>query len=57
VLKRAMNTIIRFKPLIIVEVRNRNIKGFEEVIKNLGYSCEELTKSLSDKVFMCQNIA
>ena len=57
VLKGAVKTIKRFKPLIIVEVRNSNIKEFEQIMRSLGYSCEELIKTLSDKVFMCHSIA
>jgi len=57
VLKGVVETIKRFKPLIIVEVRNNNIKEFEQIMRSLGYSCEELIKTLSDKVFMCHSIA
>jgi FkbM family methyltransferase len=56
VLKGAVKTVKRFKPLIIVEVRNSNIKEFEQITRSLGYSCEKLIKTLSDKVFMCYSI-
>jgi FkbM family methyltransferase len=57
VLKGAVNTITRFKPFIVVEVRNRNINEFEQTMESLRYFCEELAKSAVDKVFACYSIA
>jgi len=53
ILKGAVNTITRFKPFIVIEVRNSNINEFEQTIELLGYSCEELVKSTIDRVFAC----
>jgi FkbM family methyltransferase len=53
VLKGAVNTIRRFKPFIVIEVRNRNINGFEQTMESLRYFCEELAKTIVDKVFVC----
>jgi hypothetical protein len=49
VLKGAGNTIRRFKPLIIVEVININIKEFEQITRSLGYSVRSLSKLLAIK--------
>ena len=53
VLKGAVNTIRRFKPFIVIEVRNRNINGFKQIMESLRYLCEELAKTTVDKVFAC----
>jgi FkbM family methyltransferase len=53
VLKGAVNTITRFKPFIVIEVRNSNINEFVRIIESLGYSCKELVKSAIDRVFTC----
>ena len=56
VLKGGVKTIIRFRPFIVVEVRNRNIDQFEQIMKNLGYFCEKVVEGAADKVFICYNI-
>jgi hypothetical protein len=56
VLKGAMNTIARFKPFLIIEVRDRNVDEFLQIIERLRYFCEELTKGAIDKVFLCHSI-
>jgi FkbM family methyltransferase len=53
VLKGAVNTITRFKPLIVIEVRNSNINEFAQVMESLGYFCKELAKSTIDRMFAC----
>jgi FkbM family methyltransferase len=44
VLKGAVNMITKFRPLIVIEVRNRNIDEFKQMMENLKYSCEKLLK-------------
>jgi len=56
VLKGAVKTITRFRPLIVVEVRNRNIDEFKQMVKNLKYSCEELLEGSRDRMFACYSI-
>ena len=51
ILKGAINTIVRSKPYIIVEVRHSNLNEIKELIKGLRYSCEILLHGLSDNVF------
>jgi len=51
ILKGAINTIVRSKPYIIVEVRHSNLNEFKELIKGLRYSYEILLHGLSDNVF------
>jgi FkbM family methyltransferase len=59
VLKGAVNTIepsiafTRFKPFIVIEVRDSNINEFAQVMKSLGYSCKELIEGAIDRVFAC----
>jgi FkbM family methyltransferase len=36
VLKGGVKTIMRFRPFIVVEVRNRNIDQFEQINEKLG---------------------
>jgi FkbM family methyltransferase len=55
VLKGAVNTITRFKPFIVIEVRNSNTNEFVRIMKSLGYSCKELIKGAIDRVFACYN--
>jgi hypothetical protein len=56
VLKGAVNTITKFRPLIIIEVRNRNIDEFKQMMENLKYSCEKLLEGSIDGVFTCYSI-
>jgi FkbM family methyltransferase len=53
VLKGAVNTIARFKPFIVIEVRNSNTDEFMRIMKSLGYSCKELIEGAIDRVFAC----
>jgi FkbM family methyltransferase len=53
VLKGAGNTITRFKPFIVIEVRDSNINEFVRIMEGLGYTCKELVKSTIDRVFAC----
>jgi FkbM family methyltransferase len=55
VLKGGVKTIMRFRPFIVVEVRNHNIDKFEQIMKNLGYFCEKVVEGVADKVFICYN--
>jgi len=55
VLKGGVKAIMRFRPFIVVEVRNRNIDQFEQIMKNLGYFCEKVVEGVADKVFICYN--
>jgi FkbM family methyltransferase len=56
VLKGAINTIARFKPFLVVEVRDRNVNEFLQIMECLRYFCEELAKGAIDKVFLCHSI-
>ena len=55
VLRGGVKTIMRFRPFIVVEVRNHNIDKFEQIMKNLGYFCEKVVEGVADKVFICYN--
>jgi len=55
VLKGGVKTIMRFRPFIVVEVRNHNIDQFKQIMKNLGYFCEKVVEGAADKVFICYN--
>ena len=55
VLKGGAKTIMRFRPFIVVEVRNHNIDQFKQIMKNLGYFCEKVVEGAADKVFICYN--
>ena len=42
VLNGGVKTITRFRPFIVVEVRNRNINQFKQIVEDLGYFCKKL---------------
>jgi FkbM family methyltransferase len=53
-LKGAVNTITRFKPFIVIGVRNSNTNNeFMRIMKSLGYFCKELVKGAIDRVLAC----
>jgi len=41
VLNGGVKTITRFRPFIVVEVRNRNINQFKQIVEDLGYFCKK----------------
>jgi FkbM family methyltransferase len=41
VLNGGVKTITRFRPFIVVEVRNRNINQFKQIMEDLGYFCKK----------------
>jgi FkbM family methyltransferase len=41
VLNGGVETITRFRPFIVVEVRNRNINQFKQIMEDLGYFCKK----------------
>ena len=55
VLNGGVKTITRFKPFIVVEVRNRNIDQFKQIMGDLGYFCEKIVEGTTDKMFVCYN--
>ena len=55
VLRGGVKTIMRFRPFIVVEVRNRNIDQFKQIMGDLGYFCEKVVEGAADKVFICYN--
>jgi len=55
VLKGGVKTIMRFRPYIVVEVRNRNIDQFKQIMEDLGYLCEKIVEGTTDKMFVCYN--
>ena len=54
-LNGGVKMITRFKPFIVVEVRNRNIDQFKQIMEDLGYFCEKIVGGATDKVFVCYN--
>ena len=55
ILKGGVKTIMRFRPYIVVEVRNRNIDQFKQIMEDLGYLCEKIVEGTTDKMFVCYN--
>jgi hypothetical protein len=48
VLEGMVDTIRRFKPYMLVEVRSYNVNEFERMMRALGLSCEILMKRKND---------
>jgi FkbM family methyltransferase len=53
VLEGMVDTIRRFKPYMLVEVRSYNVNKFERLMRTLGLSCEILMKRKNDFDYFC----
>ena len=55
VLKGAIKTIKKLKPLMLIEVYKSNISEFEKIMKELNYNIEEIKTEKNFVNFICKN--